>query len=179
MGLLHQRDLFTLYSGSGRATGYAVDGAAIRSTHWHMRGLFTILTLIPFAVTAQRWHDLPPPVNLVGAGYNLEHAVKSRKAATIGLVVGGALTGILATTKGSSGTAAPLVAGGLTLGFGLGLNLHSLKWEDRAADLIKCGYSPDELYEMVPDSVGDARPRKMRIPALIDGTPVKLPARMR
>jgi len=124
-------------------------------------------------------HQMPPPVNIVGAGFNLEYATKAKRASLVALMVGGGVTAILSTSEGTRATAAPWVAGGMTLGLSVGLNLHGLKWEERAADLWQCGYSPDALYESVPDSIGDDRPRKYQVPALIDGTKIRLPARMR
>jgi hypothetical protein len=137
-----------------------------------------LLIMLPSMALGQ-WHQLPPPVNIVGAGFNLEHAAKSKKAAVYTLLIGGGVTGILAASEGTKGTAAPWISGGLTLGASVALNLHGLRWEDRAADLWQCGYSPDALYESVPDSIGDDRPKRYRVPALIDGTKIHLPARMR
>ena len=124
-------------------------------------------------------HQMPPPINMVGAGFNLEHAAVSRKAATYAFMAGGALTGILATANGTKGTAAPWITGSLTMGLSLSLNLHGLRWEDRAADLWQCGYSPDQLWETIPDSLGQGALRKVSIPRMIDGTKIRVPASFR
>lgn len=124
-------------------------------------------------------HQMPPPMNMVGAGFNLEHAAKSRKASTYAFMAGGAITGILATANGTKGTAAPWITGTLTMGLSLSLNLHGLRWEDRAADLWQCGYSPDQLWETIPDSLGQGELRKVSIPEMIDGTKIHVPARFR
>jgi hypothetical protein len=144
------------------------------------RPLAALLLLVPLPdLSAQLNHDMPPPINVVGAGFNLDYSAKSKQAAWYTILGGGALTAILATAEGTRGTAAPWVAGGLTMGVGVSLNLHGLRWERRAAALWKCGYSPHTLYEMVPDSLGDNPPREFRIPRMIENTPIHLPARMR
>jgi len=130
-------------------------------------------------LSGQLNHDMPPQMNVVGAGFNLEHAAQSKKAGTYALLAGGALTGILATARGTKDGAAPWITGGLTLGLGVSLNLHGLRWENRAADLWQCGYTPFALYETIPDSVGDDPPRRYRLPAMIDGTKIHVPARFR
>ena len=123
-------------------------------------------------------HSMPPPVNMVGAGFNLEYAAKQKKVSTWTLGLGAIGTGLLLALPDTRHTAAPWVLGGMTVGVSMTFSLSGLKWQDRAADLWQCGYSPDALYESVPDSIGDDRPRMYQIPALIDGTPIKVPARM-
>ena len=124
-------------------------------------------------------HTLPPVVNLVGAGYNLEYSAKVKKAGIYTMIIGGGITGILANANGTRGTAAPWISSALTLGFGVGLNLHGLRWEDRAGDLLKCGYSPWKLYESIPDSVGSDPARRYDIPSMIDGNEIHIPGRWR
>lgn len=135
--------------------------------------------LFSLSASAQLNHDLPPAINLVGAGFNQEFAAQQRKVSVWTMGLGTLATGILLAMDDTRHTAAPLVVGTATVGVSMTFSLSGLKWMDRSADLLKCGYSPNALYEMVPDSIGDDRPRKMMLPDLIDGTPVKLPARMR
>lgn len=123
-------------------------------------------------------HTMPPPVNIVGAGFNLEYSAKQKKVSTWTLGLGTLATGILFGMDDTRNTAAPWVVGGLTAGVSMSFSLSGLKWQDRAADLWQCGYSPDYLYESVPDSVGDDPPRRYRVPRMINDTPIKLPARM-
>lgn len=127
---------------------------------------------------AQQYHQLPPPVNIVGAGYNLEGAAKDHNIATWTAGIGLLSTGILIAMDDTRHTAAPWVVGGLTVGVSMTFSLSSGKWMNRAGDLWKCGYSPVTLYESIPDSLGDDPPKWYRIPNMIDGTPIKLPARM-
>lgn len=140
-----------------------------------------ILTIAAFllATTLQAQHDMPPPINIVGAGFNLEGAAKDKNIATWTAGIGLLSTGILIAMDDTRHTAAPWMVAGVTVGVSMTFNLRSGKWMNRAGDLWQCGYSPQTLYEQVPDSLGDAPPRRVNVPALIDGTKIRLPARMR
>ncbi len=144
-----------------------------------MRSPSIALLLIASTCCAQFGHEMPPPVNVVGAGFNLEHAAKSKEAAAWTFLAGSAATVALSQANGTKGTAAPWIAGTLTFGAAFAMNLHGLKWENRAADLWQCGYSPTHLYESVPDSLGDDPPMRYRVPAMINETKIHLPVRMR
>lgn len=124
-------------------------------------------------------HDMPPPINIVGAGFNLEGAAKDKNIATWTAGLGLLTTGILYGLEDTRHTAAPWVVGGLTVGVSMSFNLSSGKWMNRAGDLWQCGYNPQTLYEQVADSLGDAPPKRVNVPRLIDGTKIRLPARMR
>ena len=140
--------------------------------------LFAFLSICVYKCSGQLNHDLPPTVNLVGSGFNQEFATEQKKVSVWTLGLGSLATGILFAMDDTRSTTAPWMVAGVTVGVSMTFSLSGLKWQDRSADLLKCGYSPNTLYEMVPDSIGDVRPRKMMLPALIDGTPVKIPARM-
>ena len=142
-----------------------------------MKAAVTAAVLMLAAQSAAQ-HDMPPPVNIVGAGFNLEYAASQQRTAAITRLIGGVATGVLFALPNTRGTAAPWVVGGWTIGVSFALDLSSARWTDRAGDLWQCGYSPDALWEQVPDSVGDLRPKPLRLPALINGTPIHAPARM-
>ena len=139
------------------------------------------LAILLFASTccAQFGHEMPPPVNVVGAGFNLEHSAKSKEAAAWTFAAGVAVTAVLASAEGTKHTAAPWVSAGTFFTAAFSLNLHGLKWENRAADLWQCGYSPDHLYESIPDSLGAEPPRKYGVPAMINDTKIHLPGKFR
>ena len=146
-----------------------------------LRKLKIVIPWLPILlfIPAQAQHDMPPPMNMVGAGYNLEYSAKVREASAWTFAAGGIATFILAAANDTRGTAAPWVAGGLTFAAVFSLNLHSAKWENRAGDLWKCGYTPFTLYETIPDSV-DAGPLKQyRVPDMIDDTKIHQPERFR
>ena len=124
-------------------------------------------------------HSSPPVVNIVGAGLNLEGAAKDRRTGLWIALAGGALAAGMATNEDMADSPGPLVIGALTAVFSLSFTLSGLKWEDRAGDLLQCGYSPQYLYESVPDSVGSDPPRHYQLPAMIDNTPIRIPARFK
>ena len=133
----------------------------------------TILALAAFQLFGpsfgQDYHVPPPPMNVIGAGYNMEYAAKVRHEAEMSLRMAG----------DTRNTAAPWIMGGVTCAAVFSLNLHSAKWENRAGDLWQCGYSPTTLYESIPDSIGPGELKRYRIPRMIDGNKVHMPARFR
>ena len=134
-----------------------------------------VFVLLCLSVSAQGGsHQMPPVVNVVGAGFNLEHAVQVREAAMWTLIIGSAATTAFALADAPD---AALGIGALTFGTFVSLNLHSLKWERRSAALWKCGYSPMELYETIPDSIGQGELKRYRVPDMIQGMPIHPPAR--
>ena len=145
-----------------------------------MRTLAALLFLVPLPdLSAQLNHDRVPVVNIVGAGLDLQGAAEDAKVDLYATGIGTIATVLLATNKDTRHTAGPWIAGGLTLGVSFTFQLSSLKWMKRSASLLQCGYSPDYLYESIPDSLGDDPPRHYRMPRMIENTPIHLPARMR
>jgi len=124
-------------------------------------------------------HSTPPVCNVVGAGLNLEGAAKDRRTGLWIALAGGALAAGMASNEDMADSPGPLVIGALTAVFSLSFTLSGLKWEDRAGDLLQCGYSPQYLYESVPDSVGSDPPKRFTLPAMIDNTPIRIPARFK
>jgi hypothetical protein len=144
-----------------------------------MRTPTLALLLMSSVCSAQLGHDMPPPVNVIGAGFNLEHSAKVREAAAWTFLAGSLATAALSQANGTRDSAAPWIAGTLTFGLAFSLNLHGLRWENRAADLWQCGYAPDYLYEAIPDSVGMEPPRQYKVPRMIDGKKIHLPGKFR
>jgi len=160
-----------------------------------MRGIRDTITLLLLATVLQApaqdtipykaypylglGHSTPPVVNIVGAGLNLEGAAKDRRTGLWIALAGGALAAGMATNEDMADSPGPLVIGALTAVLSLSFTLSGLKWEDRAGDLLQCGYSPQYLYESVPDSVGDDPPKHFTLPAMIDNTPIRIPARFK
>lgn len=140
--------------------------------------VFGFLAFCVHRCSGQQYHELPPPINIVGAGYNLEFASNQKKASVWTLGLGAFGTGLLFAMDDTRHTAAPWVVAGMTVGVSMTFSLSGLKWQGRSADLWKCGYSPVTLYESIPDSLGDDPPKRYLVPNMIDGTPIKLPARM-
>lgn len=144
-----------------------------------MRTPSIAILLMSSVCSAQLNHDMPPPINIVGAGFNLEYSAKVREAATWTLLAGTIATVALSQANGTKGSAAPWIAGTLTFGTAVTLNLHGLRWENRAADLWQCGYSPNHLYESIPDSLGMDPPKYYDMPRMINRTKIHLPARFK
>jgi hypothetical protein len=124
-------------------------------------------------------HSLPPPENIVGAGFNLEYGDKCQKAALYTLLAGSALTGILATAEGARGTAAPWIAGTVTLGASVSINLHGLKFSASGGRLLAMPYSPSEWYEQMPDSMGRGKLAKLKFKDYLHGERIHVPGRAR
>lgn len=134
--------------------------------------------LLPSRLCGQ-WHQMPPPENLVGAGFNIEYGAKCQKTALYTFLAGSAITGILATAEGTKGTAAPWIAGGLTLGASVGINLHGLKFAASGGRLLAMPYSPHEWYESMPDSIGDGQLRRLGFSDYLHGERIHIPGRIR
>jgi hypothetical protein len=99
------------------------------------------------------WHDLPPPMNIVNAGFLLEQSATTRRDATYLTLTGLAVGAVMYTQN----TAVGIGIGALSLGYSLRLDLRSLKSQRKAAQLMQLGYRAENLYDVVPDSI-DAHP---------------------
>lgn len=106
-----------------------------------------------------KWHDLPPPMNVVNAGFLLEHSATTRRDATYVALLGLAAGAVLHTQNPTVG----LAVGTMALGYTLRLHLVSCKDQRRAAQLLQIGYRAEYLYDVVPDSI-DAHPHLRIIP---------------
>lgn len=137
-----------------------------------------LLILLPSIVLGQ-WHQLPPPENIVGAGFNIEYGSKCQKTAMFTFLAGSAITGILATAEGTKGTAAPWIAGGLTLGLSVGIDLHGMKFSASGGRLLAMPYSPNEWYETMPDSIGAGELRRYNFKDYLHGERIHVPGRIR
>jgi hypothetical protein len=146
-----------------------------------MRTIEIILALVTSQANAQgTWpHSLPPIENLVGAGFNIEYGAKTQKTALYTLLAGSAITTILATSEGTKGTAAPWIAGGLTLGASVAIDLHGLKFSASGGRLLAMPYSPSEWYEQMPDSLGQGRLAKLKFKDYLHGERIHVPGRAR
>lgn len=105
------------------------------------------------------WHDLPPPMNIVNAGYLLEDAAVCRRDATYLSLAGLLVGGVMYTQNPAVGAT---IAGG-ALVYSLRLNLRGLKSQRMAARLMQLGYRAENLYDVVPDSI-DAHPHLRIVP---------------
>lgn len=110
-------------------------------------------------IDGRSWHDLPPPGNMVNAGYFQVAAAKTHTARTWVLVLGGIATAILHNHNETVGQ----VVGGMTLGAGVYLDLRGNNSLKKAGLLQQSGYRIDERYELVPDSIG-AEPNRLFVP---------------
>ena len=106
-----------------------------------------------------RWHDLPPPMNIVNGGFLLEHAATTRRDATYVALAGLAAGAVLATQNQAVGIA----LGTAAVGYSIRLNLRSAKSQRKAGQLFQIGYNALYLYDVVPDSI-DAHPHLRIIP---------------
>lgn len=125
------------------------------------------------------WHDLPPQMNLVGAGFNGEHGIRLQRAGVYAILSGAAIAGAVVYAQDGDQGPAPIVIGGLLTGLGVHLNLRGLKWEQRSYHLMQMGYSPNEYYDTLPDSLSDKDRSRLGIRDYMDGTPIHVPARFR
>lgn len=100
-----------------------------------------------------KWHDLPPPMNIVNAGFLLEHSATTRRDATYVALAGLAAGAVLYSHNPTVG----LAVGGFAIGYSIHLNLRSAGSTRRAAQLLQIGYRAEYLYDVVPDSI-DAHP---------------------
>jgi len=149
-----------------------------------MRTLAIILVLVTSNANAQTpdgksWHDLPPQMNLVGAGFNGEHGAKLQRASIYTLISGVAIGGMLAAVQGDDLGPEPLIMGGLCVVGAVHLNLRGLKWEQRSYRLMQMGYTPNEYYDTLPDSVSAGDRAKLGIKDYMGGTPIHTPARFK
>lgn len=100
-----------------------------------------------------KWHDLPPPMNIVNGGFLLEHSATTRRDATYVALAGLAVGAVMYTQNPAVG----LGIGTVAIGYSIRLNLRSVKSQRKAAQLFQIGYRAEYLYDVVPDSI-DAHP---------------------
>lgn len=154
--------------------GFAKRKGNIHEAHWHgdivllcwAIGFLLIVALCAIPAKCQpvdprlgKWHDLPPPMNIVNAGFLLEHSATTRRDATYLALAGLAAGAVLYTQNPTVG----LVVGGVAVGYSIRLNLRSSSSTRRAAQLLQIGYRAEYLYDVVPDSI-DAHPHLRIIP---------------
>jgi len=148
-----------------------------------MRTLIAVAAIILFGhfvkLQAQLEHSLPPQMNLVGAGLNGEHGTKLQRASVYTFLAGAAITGMMVYAQDGEQSPGPLVLGGMFLGVGIHLNLRGLKWEQRAYRLQQMGYSPNQYYDTLPDSVSAGDRARLGLKDYMNGTPIHVPARFR
>ena len=103
------------------------------------------------------FHTLPPPANIVSAGYAIDASgINKRDALWLKLasVAAGAVIWTQNETVG-------YVVGGAGLSYSLVLDFRSAKALQEGGNLLKSGYSINEKYELLPDSISDAVPERM------------------
>ena len=127
----------------------------------------------------RNFHDLPPQMNIVGAGFNGEHGAKMQRASIYTILAGAVMTGTILHVQDGDQGPAPLVMGGLFLGAAVHLNLRGLKWEQRSYKLMQMGYTPNEYYDTLPDSVSTGDRAKLGLKDYMGGTPIHVPARFK
>lgn len=101
----------------------------------------------------QMYHQLPPPMNIVNAGYLLERSANTRRDATYSLLAGTATYLLL---QEQNRTVAG-VGGGIGVGISVTLNLASCRFQRTASHLMLLGYGVNTRYDIVPDSVDAGR----------------------
>lgn len=125
------------------------------------------------------WHSLPPQMNIVGAGFNGEHGAKLQRASIYTLITGVAIGGMIAAAQGDDLGPEPLIVGGLCVAGAVHLNLRGLKWEQRSYKLMQMGYTPNEYYDTLPDSVSAGDRAKLGLKDYMGGAPIHTPARFK
>lgn len=117
----------------------------------------TSLEVTTSAQDGQFWHDLPPPANITNSGLLLERSSVSERNALYTLLVG-ATAGMII---GQQNEAVGWTIGGAALCAGVTLDLHGLHLQRRGAQLLQLGYNVNTIYDLVPDSVDDAKRQRL------------------
>ncbi|HRH68902.1 MAG TPA: hypothetical protein PLB89_05275 [Flavobacteriales bacterium] len=97
------------------------------------------------------WHELPPPANIVNGGYAIQYAGMAKRDARWMRIVGIGLGAVLWTQNENVGYA----VGGIAIGYSTVLDFRSSKSMGEAGRLLRNGYSVNERYDLVPDSIAD------------------------
>ena len=92
-------------------------------------------------------------MNVVNAGILTERSADARQSATLALLAGTLTYFIL---EPHNRTAA-ISTGTIGVGFSVVFNLRSARHERIAGQLLMCGFSAEERYDLVPDSVDNYR----------------------
>lgn len=103
----------------------------------------------------QLWHELPPVMNLVNAGYLLDRDARASRDALFCTLGGLAVGGVFIAT-GSEQVGGALVGAGLA--GGVVLHLRAVRHRRRAAMLLQLGYGINMRYEMAPDNIAQPPP---------------------
>lgn len=145
--------------------GHWIQDRYERKDKWPPKGgIFTSLVLIGTCAGAtgqertndgQLWHDLPPPMNLVNAGFLLERSAKSERDATwIALATTGA--GAVVYAAGSEPVGLAIAGAGLSVG--VVLHMRGARHQRIAGRLLQLGYGVGVKYDLVPDRIDDLPP---------------------
>ncbi len=140
------------------------DQAGEAAYHSKVRRWALVLFLVCIALAAvvparaqapdgRMYHQLPPPMNVVNAGILTERSADARQSATLALLAGTLTYFIL---EPHNRTAA-ISTGTIGVGFSVVFNLRSARHERIAGQLLMCGFSAQERYDLVPDSVDNHR----------------------
>lgn len=97
------------------------------------------------------FHSLPPPVNVVNGGAALDYAGAVKRDALWLKLVGVGVGAALWTQNEQVG----YVVGGLAFSYSMVLDFRSSKSTGEAGRLLRSGYSINERYDLVPDSIDD------------------------
>lgn len=97
------------------------------------------------------WHELPPPANIVNAGFAMEHSNAVRRDARWLRLAGAAMGAVLWTQNRAVGYA----VGGAVLSYSVVLDFRSTRSGREAGRLLQLGYTVHERYDLVPDSLDD------------------------
>lgn len=99
-------------------------------------------------------HDLPPPGNVVTAGYAIHHkAITARDAWWLRL--GGAAVGaVFYAADAQHRLGAPLAIAGACFTYSIVLDFRGNKSLNYAGDHLRSGYNVHTRYDIIPDSEG-------------------------
>lgn len=100
-------------------------------------------------------HDLPPPANVVVAGYALVHTATTRRDAWWLRLGGAALAGALYAADEEHRLAAPLAIAGACFTYSIVLDFRGNKSLRYAGHHLQSGYNVNTRYDIVPDSQGE------------------------
>jgi hypothetical protein len=100
-------------------------------------------------------HDLPPPANVVAAGYALVHQATVDRDARWLRIGSIALGTVLYLADDEQRLAAPLTVAGIGFSYSIALNFRGTKSERYAGHHLQSGYSVNTRYDIIPDEVGE------------------------
>lgn len=100
------------------------------------------------------WHYPPPPMNMVQAGQMLDESGRIQRDAVYVMMAGVLVGAVLYTQNEPLG----LAVGGLSIGYGIRLDLIANKRTRKAGAWLIQGYHGGNTYDVVPDSVEQTVP---------------------